>query len=260
MITKKICFILFIFFLHSLKSYSQPKGKVTMEGGPLINKALISNERTKSFGSSTLHFDYSYRYYNTIGSFVKYGYEAPLISFKKWTSYLPLGFSFTSQSTRYEKKGYLSGCFYSEEENDMKVNNRNSINVSLGQSLQYENKKIRVTISNNLTKYFILSSSTRSMPFNSSDSFNDNYTSNISYLSSQLALSYKLAKGIWIGPSCEITYCNRSYLAYKILRPLSPRIFYYYYFTGNDIIDPATDISGRFIWIHPSLKLQIDLR
>jgi len=246
--------IFLVLLLLVSKAYSQHSNKISFEGGALINKPLIDEERQQSDGGSTTWYDWTFKYHTSTGYYLKFSHEGVLFSKRRWTLLFPIGVSYLNQVTKYERHGAMSGCFASEDANETKIVDRRSSNLSFGPSLQYETGKIRTSGNFILNNTFTFDSKTRSIPYNADDEYYNAHhrLSYNLYVSSQLCVLYNIKNKLWIGPACEIFYGNVLYLRNEIRTRNNPELFHDY--------GPNINITGKNIWINPGIKLQIDLK
>jgi len=239
-----------------IKTFSQQTSKITFESGAVVNNPLISGERLKSNGQSTTYTDWTYKYYTSSGYFLKFSYEKKLISKNKWSLFFPIGLSYMSQVSKYERHGGSWGCSGGESANELRVVNNKNANLFFGLNLQNEDNNFRYTGSLILTNCFTVDSKSKSTPYNSNDEYNNahpQFAYNL-YVSSQFSVLYKIKNNMWVGPCCEIFYGNGLYLMRSIADKIRPSQFY------SENYAPSVNITGKNIWINPGIKFQIDLK
>lgn len=249
-------FIFIIICLIYFKGFSQEGNKISVESGLVINKPLLKTERIQSNGESTTSYDFTFKYYNSTGYYIKLGYEASLYSKNKFSFIFPMGLSYMTQITKFYQKGYWVGCFGGGSADEIKLIKNNNVILFLGPMLQFENKKFKYSGTLYFNNCMTINSKFISTPNDSNNTYTgtDKHLKYNLYVSSQFNIMYNFTNNIWIGLSCEIFYGNILFLYTEIRN----KIKYNHAFSNNNG-DPI-NINGKNILINPAIKLQINLK
>ncbi len=246
-------YLITILIVLSIGSTAQQASKITIETGAIINTSLVKNQNLKSQPGTTSYYNWDYKYYNSTGYFLKVGYEAKLFSKSKWGFFAPIGFSYLSQITKFERNGISYGCFSFESGHELRTIENKIANFSFGFTSQFQSNKWRYTGNIVFNNCLTFDSKVKSLMYGQSNFYSYQHVFFNSYISSQLGVMYQLKSKFWIGPTCEIVYGNSLHLIGQVSRALHKNNFYY-----NE--SPSINITGKNIWINPGIKLQIDLK
>ena len=210
---------------------------------------MISGEHfADTSGRTTLSYDFKYKYFSTTGYFIKAGLERKIFEGELWKIFIPYGFSYLNQITKYHIEGWYSGCFNWGTYNDMIQTTNRSLNIYFGLGVQYQNCDHKFSGIFNLNKAFT------SLPLkNFFPNYINRYVGNPLYFSGQINYLVKLSKDIWLGPSCEVFFYQFETIE-GLINKIKGTGGYY-----GEFQSVIGGVNNKNIWINPGLRLQIDL-
>lgn len=218
----------------SLKGFSQQSDKLSFGSGSVIDKAFKVRGRTPVFNSFPSYF-------------FKLEYNGKSWSKRKWSIFMTMGISYmylTNNYSPFSTTGYLD---------KLTVVTYDNLNIYFGPQALFQYKKTRSGLGILLNNLLNIHSETNTRTLSSGTIYysSNNFTGFGAYISLQSFCMYRLAKKIWIGPSCDVFFCDMNYTVSE----LEQRGNNSNYHKGN-----VFGINGSSVWINPGLKLQLDLK
>lgn len=238
---------LFFALICSMNLCAQSKYFLNIEAGSSINTWFKKEERFLSKNTSDEWYNYTFKHYTTVGSFLKLGIEKQFLVKKLWSFHVSYGLSYLKQITKYHLSGFYWGCGnYSVF--DKTINQQNEfLNPYLGLGVNYQSSWVIFSGTAILNKGYIITK-------NKSQYFSDHFISaRQKYLSSQFAFMFRAKNKVFFGPTCEVYYLsfNRTQELVESIQGLEAKTVNFETY--------KVDLNRSNFWINPGIKIQVRL-